>query len=368
MVNREALMRKREELNAGNSTKADFWKPKVGDNKIRLVPYKDKATGNFFFEELMVHFKLGKTRTCIVNCPAQFGNYCPICARLEEMKEGATKEVLDFINETRVKKVCYVPVFDYNDPNKRNTIQIWSASTGCIDWLIKQWLDPEWGEINDANTGHVVTVTKEAPSGKFNMGKYTCSLSPKADVLPPELVEAATNLDLDYLFRQRSTEALECLFGGGTYDEADAIDAAAVSAEAPVDGDTPADETPGDAQEPAQDQGSVEFDPNATEAPVEVIEEPAAMEDNLPGEPEVPVVPAPVTKPVVRTPIVAPRASILKTGIVQRNAPPMAPRPTASAPLAVQQHPAVPARPVVQKTSPQVSSIINGMMKKPVQK
>ncbi|MCJ7760612.1 hypothetical protein MUP59_05660, partial [Candidatus Bathyarchaeota archaeon] len=124
-----------------NIVRSNYWTPKQGKNRIRIMPpWSDSGPNAFqFWRELYVHWGVGpdeENKTHLA-CPrlSQDGpkGPCPICTEVDRLK--ATKEPanIELAKDMRAKQRSYSNIIDIEDP-------IWKQEN--IDEMVAAGTDP----------------------------------------------------------------------------------------------------------------------------------------------------------------------------------------------------------------------------------
>jgi hypothetical protein len=212
-MDEERLRRKQEELRKrreGGGSK-DFWNPKPGPNKIRILPNWTKDSTADFFYETNYHKSLGpdKKKTC--TCPKAEGyDYCPICDKAKEL--FATKDEEDAAYAKEIyKKVkvfwnivdmdAYYEVVKYNKehpdkPKEQKGVQVMTTGSGVLDDVIGYCLNPEYGDMTDPMKGRNITlVFTEKEKSRSGWNEYTVQPSPdRTPIEDPDWLDKMVDL------------------------------------------------------------------------------------------------------------------------------------------------------------------------------
>lgn len=173
-----ALRAKLGELK-GNSARTEvLWKPKEGENKIRIVPLATQPDNPF--TELYFHYLGSKTYLS----PISFGDSDPIAEFADSLRAGGGlskedwKETKKFVPQRRT----YVPIIDRNNPDAG--VRFWAFGKTVYTDLLSVMADPDFGDITDPQTGRDIKVTfvpQEKSDTSF--AKTTILVSPKQTAL-----------------------------------------------------------------------------------------------------------------------------------------------------------------------------------------
>ena len=282
-----------------------IWKPKDGENSIRVMPPWSDDVDTFFVQG-GAHFNVGPQGK-VFSCPRQADSsaecwLCDLVERLDAGDEADRQEAADL----RVRKSWMVNVVDLKDPGAG--VRVWKAGVKAFKQLLEYIEDPDYGDITDPDAGYNIKVTK---SGKNLNTDYLvrCAKNPSAFDFPEMLDELN---DLEAFLNYEPAETMEAAFNG---------------LDAPDDGDendpTP-EEFDGDENAPPG------FDEEETEEAVEEEEPAAAAEEE--AEAPAPVRrPAPVARPAAASRPAAPRPpASAATRPIKPAARPIPPKPPAA--------------------------------------
>lgn len=214
-----ALRAKLGELKGNTARTEVLWKPKEGENRIRIVPLA--ITPDNPFTELYFHYLGNKTYLS----PISFGDADPIAEFADSLRAGGGlskedwKETKKFVPQRRT----YVPVIDRNNPEAG--VRFWAFGKTVYSDLLAVMADPDFGDITDAQTGRDIKVTfvpQEKSDTSF--AKTTIIVSPKQTILTSDAVQLKKWLneqpDLMALYPKMSyddlKDVLEKFVNGGT--------------------------------------------------------------------------------------------------------------------------------------------------------
>lgn len=200
--------------NNGKETGSNSWRPEEGQHSIRIVPTADGDP----FKEFWFHYDVGKTKSVL--CPKKnFGEECPICEFASQLwREGAAN------NDDESKKMAksLFPRQRFSSPvlvrgDEKKGVQVWSYGKTVYETMINLVLNPEYGDITDAEDGLDLTIDYSKASGP---GAFpTTKITPRRKSSPlcsPEYGGAAkckeildTIPDFDKLFKRLSTSDVQ---------------------------------------------------------------------------------------------------------------------------------------------------------------
>lgn len=161
--NLDFIKQKMSQLNGGDrkkgankknddAPKIPFWKPKLGDNNIRILPYKD-PNGQPFHTISWYDSRLLSERRFVV--PSQWDMEDPIRDFLMEAgKERQPKAVWQFMQKLSPQDTYYVFLVDRNEMEKG--VQVWELNTKRFLEIVGHLTHPDWvdEDLMHTETGH----------------------------------------------------------------------------------------------------------------------------------------------------------------------------------------------------------------------
>lgn len=196
-----------------------FWKPELGDNFIRFVPFQDKNGQpfyqvGFYTSELLV----GQDGWRQV-APAQFGEEDPIFDLLTTLsKQRQPTEIFKLMNNLRPKDSYYAPILVRGQEDKG--VQVWELNLSKVkdiyailahqDYIDEDLFDPKTGR------DFVVSVTETDKTFKghpvkavdISERKKPTALAPTAAAIK-EIIASTPDFEAYFRGRLRPTEAYE---------------------------------------------------------------------------------------------------------------------------------------------------------------
>lgn len=235
--------------NSGSSSSMNFLTINDGRNVVRVLPPVDED--KMFYEEVWVHYGVGKTKEnkngTMVVCPTTHkeGAKCPVCELSSEFKKLSNKKDDSYDKQARAiyrKKRVYfnainreedLSVFEYQgegeDAKWVNTktgedespVKVWGAGVGIFKAILALIVDPEYGDVTDADEGLDLIVTKTG-SGQFNTKYDVKTVRKNTDIGFPEW-ESAVN-DLSQLTKAKTYEEIAKIMLGEEEDTPEPTD------------------------------------------------------------------------------------------------------------------------------------------------
>lgn len=142
-----------------------LWKPKEGEQVVRLLPYQHNENSNFI--ELKFYYKIaGQTFLA----PCTFGKPDPGVDLIETLRAGGSQEEKDIA--TKITKEhgptlrIYAPVLVRGEEDFGP--RFWGFGVQVHRKLLKLMVDPNWGDITSWTEGNDLTVEYHKVSNKKN--------------------------------------------------------------------------------------------------------------------------------------------------------------------------------------------------------
>ena len=194
----------------GNKASEHMWKPAVGKQQVRIVPYAfDK---NNPFQEMYFHYEIGK-RTMV--SPISYGRPDPIVEFAEKLKRSGDKDDWKLGKKIEPKFRVYAPVIVRGQESEG--VKFWAFGKQIYTELLSIITDPDYGDITDIMNGRDITVeyTAAEKEGAFPTTSVRIKPNTSPATTEKEVAELIVNgqKDLKEMFTELSyaemTEALE---------------------------------------------------------------------------------------------------------------------------------------------------------------
>lgn len=199
-VTQESVQRAQVELEQFDR---HYWKPKDGDNLIRIMPPWD-PDGDVWYIRSAQHFNVGpgdKSFACARESdPAADCFLCDLARELAATGDPADKEEAD---DMRAARRWLINVVDLRAVDRG--LQVWPAGINAWRELLSYFADDQWGvDIADPEVGYNVRVNKTG-SGKYNT-RYAVRVAKDPSVFPyPELLDDLHNPAESVVFSDSDT-------------------------------------------------------------------------------------------------------------------------------------------------------------------
>jgi hypothetical protein len=213
-LNLEAM---RAKLNASknggksNGKNSTMWKPKAGDQNIRILPTSDGDP----FREFHFHYNVGKNPGIYCN-KRNDGGECAICDFASKLwREGVENDDSTLKNEAKklfARKRYYSPVLVRGAESEG--VKIWAYGKTAYETLLGYVLDPDYGDITDPQTGTDVKLTYTLASGPGAFPKTNLQPRRRPSVLCDDAIADCQELldsvpNIDKLFDVKTTEQVD---------------------------------------------------------------------------------------------------------------------------------------------------------------
>jgi hypothetical protein len=221
-------VRKRFEQLSGNrpARRNDFWKPDVGEHKIRLVPME--VPEGLMFEERKFYYNIGRRP---ILAPSQFDKPDPIQETINKIRDDDTldqESANEILKKMYPKSRAFAAVIVRGEESEG--VRLWSFGKQVHQQLLGHILDPDYGDITDPLEGRDLKVTVIKKDGfKYPM---VSSVDPRPKVTKlsddsDQIEEWCNSIpDLNEIYSLSSYEEIEkqvndWLSGGSTDDGQD---------------------------------------------------------------------------------------------------------------------------------------------------
>ena len=218
-INLEAM---RAKLNASknggkqNGKSSTMWKPKAGDQMVRILPTADGDP----FREFHFHYNVGKNPGIYCN-KRNDGGECPICDFASKLwRDGVENDDSTLKNEAKklfARKRYYSPVLVRG--NEADGVKIWAYGKTAYETLLGYVLDPDYGDITDPETGTDIKLTYTIPGTPGSFPKTTLQPRRRPSVLCDDAIADCQDLidsvpNIDNLFDVKTVEEVQEMLDG----------------------------------------------------------------------------------------------------------------------------------------------------------
>jgi len=193
----------------GGGARAQFWKPKAGQNHIRIMPAwtdKEEEYADQFWREVAQHWNVSSEQKGPILCPLKtpgLNGPCPICEFVNELKKDKTNvQAKALVKDIRAKTTYLLNVVDAKDPEytaedvatwtQANPgeeapyaagdakIQVYAAPLTVYDMILGM-ITTGGRDITKLEDGRGIIVTKfPAKDPKMTRYQVNCDMDPSA--------------------------------------------------------------------------------------------------------------------------------------------------------------------------------------------
>jgi hypothetical protein len=222
----------RAKLNASKTggkpsgSKSNMWKPKAGDQHVRILPTQDGDP----FREFHFHYNVGKNPG-IYCSKRNDGGECPICDFASKLwRDGVENDDQNLKNEAKklfARKRYYSPVLVRGAEDEG--VKIWAYGKTAYETLLGYVLDPDYGDITDPQTGTDIKMTYTLASGPGAFPKTSLQPRRRPSVLCDDAIADCQDLldsvpNIDSLFEVKTVEEVQAMLDGYLSSDSSAED------------------------------------------------------------------------------------------------------------------------------------------------
>lgn len=240
----KAAKKNLEEKKTTYADKIDFFKPKVGDNLIRILPRGEDMP----YVEVRLHYITVKKKDGTiahgipVRCWAELGDdKCPICEYAQNLMRS--KKEADQANGKRFRagtRYLY-NIVDYTG----KVVVPWAISSNLHEEILGNLIDLADEDILNVETGKNWKLIKKQKGKEAFQVDYTLRLDPRSSAIPAKLmplVEEAVNLE--ELYQDKEERIVNAFLGFKADSEEDDDDDYTPKKKRPVIEEEEDDDTP----------------------------------------------------------------------------------------------------------------------------
>jgi len=212
---------KLDNLQGRGDRKSNFWRPKDGEQTLRIVspadgdPFKD-----YHFHYLEVN---GQRQTVL--CPKKnFGDNCAICDFATSLYREGTPESIKQAKTLFARQRFFSPVLVRGE--EEMGIRVWGYGKMAYESLLNLVLNPDYGDITDTEDGTDLNVIYGKPQGasfpqtKIQPRRRTSPLCDEAVGGPEKCAELLESIpEFDGLFERKTQEQVEQILDGYLNDD-----------------------------------------------------------------------------------------------------------------------------------------------------
>ena len=219
----EAIKRRVAELSGANkrTSSVQMWKPKMGEHKVRCLPWPNANSGSPFAERWFYYLDDNPG----ILAPNQFGKPDPINDLIRKLYSSGKPDDRALAKKLQPKMRCYAPVVVRGQEDQG--VMVWAFGKIVYQRMLGFFLDEEVGDILSPTEGFDLKVTlSQAPGKQFmdtmvDPARRPTKLHEESTVLQKWL---ETIPSLDDMYRLKTTQEIETVLnnwlnGGATNDE-----------------------------------------------------------------------------------------------------------------------------------------------------
>jgi hypothetical protein len=188
--------------------------PKNGEIAIRILPRDAKEEADSWFEDILVHYRIGPAKTDVL-CPAMAGGNCPICEEKARLDRRGDEEGAKEIRSVR-RRLCWI----IDRKNEEAGPLLWAMPFTVARDIMKSAKDLETGRyyyVDDPSEGYDVYFTRSGNPPQIDYGPYQLSRRPNSvDSKHLDFVEKNPLMDT---LRVRDYDELKRIFSGADATE-----------------------------------------------------------------------------------------------------------------------------------------------------
>ena len=178
-INYEKLKQTRTEGSRGGAG----WKPKDGENRVRVLPPGSRYLKAWeTMEDIAVGFEMhyfrieGKKPTEVSRCPRDLKLPCPACEAYWAHYKSTDPGLKELAKQIKSARVYLMNVIDIN--NVAAGVQTWGGNYTCWDKILEIVANPMWGNVLDPANGvnFFITLT---PASRSKTGFPQYSVTPE---------------------------------------------------------------------------------------------------------------------------------------------------------------------------------------------
>ena len=170
-INIDAIRAKLGELQSTTKRQNNLWKPKPGENIVRIVPYIHQKENPFM--ELLFHYDLGRKNYC---SPATFGEPDPVVDFAQQLQQTGEREDWIMGKKLEPKMRTYVPILVRGEESEG--VKFWGFGKTVYQEILGFIADPDYGDITDPVNGRDIVVEFEPAKGPGTYPKTRIRVKP----------------------------------------------------------------------------------------------------------------------------------------------------------------------------------------------
>lgn len=156
-IDLDRMKSKLNSLTGKGSKRNDFWKPNDGESNIRIVPTDDGDP----FKEYFFHYNVSSGGFL---CPKRnYGDDCAVCNFANQLWNEGTEESKKQAKDFFAKQRFFSPVLVRGE--EAEGVKVWGYGKMAYEKLLNIVLDPDYGDVTDAENGNDLKIMYGKPPG-----------------------------------------------------------------------------------------------------------------------------------------------------------------------------------------------------------
>ena len=143
--------------NSGGGNKNLFWKPSIGKQVIRVVPFKYNASNPF--TEMKFYYGIGDKR--VMASPTNWGEKDPIVEFTKQLRQTNDKENWRLAKKLDAKVRIFAPVVVRGEESEG--VKLWQFGKEIYQEFLNMAADEEIGDFTDIMSGRDIKLTTVGP-------------------------------------------------------------------------------------------------------------------------------------------------------------------------------------------------------------
>jgi len=156
------MKKMRERVNAlknkGGGTNKRFWRPQDGEQTIRIIPTADGDP----FKDYWFHYNVGDNPG-FLSPKKNFGEDCPLDSFVRNLWEEGTEDSVRMAKKLNARQRFFAPVVVRGEEDQG--VRVWGFGKQVYETLLNLVLNPEYGDITDAEQGIDLVLAYGKPTG-----------------------------------------------------------------------------------------------------------------------------------------------------------------------------------------------------------
>ena len=135
-----------------------FWRPKDGEQTLRILPVSDGDP----FKEFWFHYNVGKSPG-FLSLKKNFGEDCPLDRFVKQLWSEGDEESVKMAKNLSARQRFFSPVLVRGEEDQG--VKIWGYGKMAYQELLNLVLNPDYGDVTDVEDGTDLVITYGKPAG-----------------------------------------------------------------------------------------------------------------------------------------------------------------------------------------------------------